>query len=1236
MLSSVNSFLQKPDALPTMPRLLTNRPLSVPSAFSWFNAAVAGLVITWVSGAGWLAYRSSRLAWLKSADMLTVTQPPEQLLENQIFDAVFPWLLALASTGFLLVPLCLVFLHWAFTRDSRKSDDASAAKAEKDQEISEQFQELELVYRTAPVGLCLLDREYKFLRINSLLASFHDVPVDQHVGKTIRDILPDVADAVESVLQQVIASGQPLLGLDIERISPWDPTDLRNYLCNFFPIKNDNQQVISVSCCVQDTTERKRAVEAIRLRDHAISCSSVALIILDATTDQFPAIYCNPAYEQLTGYSRAEVLGESFLKYQPVASEQAEQVEIRDALMHRREISRTFLSHRKDGTAFWSELRLSPVHDSEGKITRMIGFQADVSQREHAAEKLRQSEARYRTLFEAAPLCIHELNTAGKLVSINGTGLKMLNAASESDIIGRSFLNFVPSDDHAKISKLFELAKQGNPADFSFRATSGQYFESCIVPLAAEPGQPGRLIGLTQDVTERKAREDFLALENELLASQATGTSISDLLLRLVRFVETQASDATAAVFLLDSENRIRVGAGPGLTTGFQHQIEGLPATEGNCPCRSTSITGQPVFVADTRTGQLDEQVRAFAASENIRSCWSTPIKDSAGEVMGSFVLYRPTSGLPNERYRILLDSSAHLCGLLLTAHRQEQTLRLSESRHRALFEQAAVGVALLEATTGKFLEINQRFTNIVGYPKNELLTLDLQKITHWQDRPEMTAMIAERDPGESLECESEQRIRRKDGSEAWVKLTISPLCDLDQQPATRIVIAEDITERKQAEQQLRWTQFSVEFCKTMIFWIQRDARFLYVNQEASQSFGYSREQWLTMSVHDIDPDYPPEAWPQYWETLRQEKQLTFETNIRHRDGSMTPVEITTDLIEFEEEEFVVAFVTDISEQKQSAEALQQSEGLFKNLVETAPFGIQRSNLEGQILFANAAMGRIFDCQPEELVGTGIWEFAVDEDAIQTIKERIRRLAFNPDEPRTFETQNRTRSGRIIDVQIDWTHDCDIEGNAIGFIVIVTDITQRLRTQRQIQASEARFRALVENSNDVISIFNSAGELAYVSPAVERVLGYRTDEFKALRPFEMLHATEFELQRKWHAERHEPSTATVRTIKRIPHKDGSIRTCELILNNRLNEPELRAMVSTLRDITDQTSAQERLRDRESQLAHVSRLSSMGEMVAGITHEIRQPLHAIANFAAAGKSVCAKFRPFVEIRRRDDP
>ncbi len=170
-----------------------------------------------------------------------------------------------------------------------------------------------------------------------------------------------------------------------------------------------------------------------------------------------------------------------------------------------------------------------------------------------------------------------------------------------------------------------------------------------------------------------------------------------------------------------------------------------------------------------------------------------------------------------------------------------------------------------------------------------------------------------------------------------------------------------EIIERQRTEDKLRLTQFSVDHAAEAIFWIGSDARVGYANDTASSSLGYSRQELCTMTIHQIDPNFFPESWAAHWKKFKRRGCFTFESHHQTKYGDLFPVEITLNYMRFNDTEYLIAFVRDITERKRVEEErncftkqLQESEERFRVIAETTPVPLIISRIsDSTILYAN-------------------------------------------------------------------------------------------------------------------------------------------------------------------------------------------------------------------------------------------------------------------------------------------
>jgi two-component system sensor histidine kinase DctS len=139
----------------------------------------------------------------------------------------------------------------------------------------------------------------------------------------------------------------------------------------------------------------------------------------------------------------------------------------------------------------------------------------------------------------------------------------------------------------------------------------------------------------------------------------------------------------------------------------------------------------------------------------------------------------------------------------------------------------------------------------------------------------------------------------------------------------------------------------------------------------------------------------------------------------------------------------------EIAEHEQSEAARQRSEERFRMLIDTIPYGVQENDPSGLITFSNPSYQRSLGYSADELRGKAIWEMLESETEKPSLREYLAYLVEEQPQPTPYITRNRTRDGRVIDVQVDWNYKRDKQGRVVGFVSVITDITERKKIEEQ-------------------------------------------------------------------------------------------------------------------------------------------------------------------------------------------
>ena len=182
----------------------------------------------------------------------------------------------------------------------------------------------------------------------------------------------------------------------------------------------------------QTVVSRQLGQRTNRLLDRAINAAGEGICITGPNEAGNPLVYVNHGFEQLTGYPAAEVLGQNMRFLQGPDTDRAAVDQMRAAIESEQEFTTELLNYRKDGTPFWNQISITPVKDAAGKVSHFVAILHDLTDRKRVDEALRDSEVRYRRLFEAAKDGILILDAeTGMVMDVNPFLVKMLGFSRE-------------------------------------------------------------------------------------------------------------------------------------------------------------------------------------------------------------------------------------------------------------------------------------------------------------------------------------------------------------------------------------------------------------------------------------------------------------------------------------------------------------------------------------------------------------------------------------------------------------------------------------------------------------------------------------------------------------------------------------------------------------------------------------------------------------------------------------
>ncbi|MGD9393886.1 MAG: PAS domain S-box protein [Dehalococcoidia bacterium] len=936
-------------------------------------------------------------------------------------------------------------------------------------------------------------------------------------------------------------------------------------------IRDDDGRIVATLSSGQDITESKRAEEALRRSEanlaEAQRVAHIGSWELDIASGK---LYWSDEVYRIYGMKphQIRVTYETFKE--SIHPDDRELVEkaYTESLKAKTPYNVVHRIRLKGGKVKYVEEMGETFYDDKGKPVRSIGTAQDITERRQAEEALRESEAFQAELLNNSPIAISVINPDTSVRYVNPAMVKLTGFSAE-ELTGEKAPYCYWAEESMKqtMEGLKEAMRRGSDrvVELFKRKNEERFWVEITSTPVKKDGKLQYLLVNWLDITERKQAEEALR------ESEARYRAVIEGAHDMIQSVSLDGRIIFVNKAWLD-------------TLGF---------TEAELSNLNMFDIIHPDYLPHCR-----EMMAGVAEGKTVQSIEATFLTKDGREIL--------VEGNVTPRYIGKKVVASHGIFRDVTERRRAEAALADEAiRRRILIDQSSDGIVILDED-GKVYEANRRFAEMLGYTPEEVRKLNVWDWEYQYPREQVAEMIRTVDEaGDHFET----RHRRKDGSVFDVEISTNGAIYAGQKLI--FCVCRDITARNQAAAALRQSEEKLrvilESIPLGVTVTDLEGKMLQVNNAALRVHGYNtREEIIGLGAFElITEEGHARAADNLRKTLETGHSGAVEYTLVRKDGTTFPAQLSAALVKDESDKPIgfVAVTEDITERKQAEEKLRDEATRRRILIDESSDGIVTLDEKGKVYEANKRFAEMLGYTPEEVLKLHIWDF----EALRNREQVLEQIKTLGPEGEYFETRHRRKDGTVFDVEVS-SNSAVYAGQKLTFSVS-RDITERKQAEEALRESEEKYKNLVGATSDIIWETDADGRFTFISPKIKDILGYGVAEVVGKkRTLDLVPKEQFP---RW-LERFKEINAKKAPFfgLEIPHlhKNGRqviFETSGIPLLDSAGK--LRGYVGINRDITERRQMQE-------QLVITDRLASVGELAAGIAHELNNPLTGVIGFS----------------------
>jgi PAS domain S-box-containing protein len=608
--------------------------------------------------------------------------------------------------------------------------------------------------------------------------------------------------------------------------------------------------------------------------------------------------------------------------------------------------------------------------------------------------------------------------------------------------------------------------------------------------------------------------------------------------------------------------------------------------------------------------------VRQLALTRGVQSIAVVPLF-AAGVLVGGLGFSHITKA---ERWSEDTISLLRILGEILAnavqRKKTEVAVHESEARLRTLVESLGEGI-LFGDRDDVLLHVNSRMCEMTGYSREEMISARVHEIL----LPEGEGHKIQERTRRRLEGLAESYsilLRRKDGSRFWAEINAAPIYGADGQIVGTVGAVTDISDRKQALEALQASEGKyrdlVETSSDLIWSVDVEGRWTFVNQAAARIYGYQPSEMLGQPFTAfMRSERAQRDLETFKRILHGEAVFQFETEHIRKDGA--PIVLSFNAIVLRDKHGEVTgatgTATDITLRKAAEAALSKSEERFKRFFELPLIGVVVASADRRWLDVNERFCGMLGYSREELVGRSWSDFVHPEDLPKNISVITAAIEGRLDQW-SYDKRFIRKDGLILHVTTSGACVRKSDGTVDYFLVLHQDITERTRSEGEMLRQRQFLREVIDASPNVIFAKSRDGRYTLANRSMAELYGFSVDAIEGMSDFELVDRDE--AQKFIESDKQIIETGRTYFNAEGSHTDpatGQVKYFQTVKKPLLDQQgQVEAILGVAWDITERKRAEEKSMRLQRQLLQSQKMEAIGQLAAGIAHDLNNALAAV--------------------------